>query len=410
MAGADQGNGTPSESLAGSLASDDRRGRGRGGPPRRRARARRRRWVEAGLQGQQPAPLQFQERRPALLPTTQRRPSTASVTSMAAEADAAAHASASAGASAAAAADEAVQEEQAAKTLRTDLTEADRSALPVSEALVHAMDMVDRGTRERALEKFSDESRVSISKRKGLLREWVGSAHSQLGESLITELASAYIVLNALKLARIESGSRLLYAVLSQANNDEFKRQIVEVLSPHCEELVESPSGNHVVGKLLEVLPITKMHKICEYLVNACPKLTQRQYGCRVLQRLIEHCDQGLMRRLSAKLLPNLMTHCNHRFGNYVLQHVFQFGSTEICDSLAVQLMDSWVELARNQYGTWVVQKAMECVELSDELKATIFQILTDGDQDGQLSKDRWASFAIRQMKHEQRRFGHVRA
>ncbi len=49
-------------------------------------------------------------------------------------------------------------------------------------------------------------------------------------------------------------------------------------------------------------------------------------------------------------------------FGNYVLQKLFEYGTPEQCETLALLLSGQSVQLSMQMYGCRVVQKALEYV------------------------------------------------
>lgn len=138
---------------------------------------------------------------------------------------------------------------------------------------------------------------------------------------------------------------------------------------------IHDQNGNHVIQKCIEVVCGRMKRRrskgepfqddlidfiIRDVLVNATA-LSCHPYGCRVLQRILEHCDD----ERKFKILDEVMK-CHRRllddqYGNYVIQHVLQFGRDVDRDSILGIIVDSGLlGLSRQKFASNVVEKLLK--------------------------------------------------
>merc|ERR1712100_32989 len=92
-------------------------------------------------------------------------------------------------------------------------------------------------------------------------------------------------------------------------------------------ELYQSPHGNHVVTKIITVMPPTALQSLILELQGRVVNVARHQYGCRLLERLLEHCPVNQVACVIEELLSDAEPLCRHPYGNFVMQHIFEHGS-----------------------------------------------------------------------------------
>lgn len=88
----------------------------------------------------------------------------------------------------------------------------------------------------------------------------------------------------------------------------------------------------------------------------------QDQHGSRFIQQRLEVCSDVDKQLIYDEIMPAAQSLMTDVFGNYVLQKLFEYGSPEQCEGLAILLKGQAVQLAMQMYGCRVVQKALEYV------------------------------------------------
>merc|ERR1712070_1226839 len=83
------------------------------------------------------------------------------------------------------------------------------------------------------------------------------------------------------------SACRVVQKALEFAEEEEVVALGLE-LQGRVREAIRSPHANHVVQKLVEVLPLPSLSFVAEEMLGAGPEIARHRYGCRVLCRLVE--------------------------------------------------------------------------------------------------------------------------
>jgi len=142
---------------------------------------------------------------------------------------------------------------------------------------------------------------------------------------------------------------------------------------------IHDQNGNHVIQKCIEVMCgkakkaklrgdevqaeflEQQINFIIDDVMNNVRSLSCHPYGCRVLQRILEHCPEakkGLALDEIKKFHKDLL---DDQFGNYVIQHVLQFGRSTDRDSLlGIILANGLLILSRQKFASNVVEKLLK--------------------------------------------------
>lgn len=106
----------------------------------------------------------------------------------------------------------------------------------------------------------------------------------------------------------------------------------------------------------------------------------QDQHGSRFIQQRLEVCSDVDKQLVFDEIVPSAQTLMIDVFGNYVLQKLFEYGTPEQCESLALLLKGQAVQLAMQMYGCRVVQKALEYVNTN-----RLIEIITEFEEPSDL-------------------------
>lgn len=142
---------------------------------------------------------------------------------------------------------------------------------------------------------------------------------------------------------------------------------------------VHDQNGNHVIQKCIEVMSgkartarisgdaaqadffDEQIDFIVEDILGNVQSLSCHPYGCRVLQRILEHCPEPKKKDALDEISKCHKTLLDDQYGNYVIQHVLQFGRTSDRDSL-LQLVvaNGLLTLSRQKFASNVVEKLLK--------------------------------------------------
>jgi len=177
----------------------------------------------------------------------------------------------------------------------------------------------------------------------------------ELGEQLAQWLISA---VKMFSLSR--EGCRVVQKVLETAgayNRDILAKQ----LEPHISELIGSPHGNHVVAKMVEIMPPAAVGSVIKAAIKWNPvELARHRYGCRILERLIEHCSEKQMSAVLDALVIQAEPLCRHPYGNFVVSHLLEHGSFVRKVRILDQLLQTLPQLAVHRTASHVVQNIID--------------------------------------------------
>jgi hypothetical protein len=123
-------------------------------------------------------------------------------------------------------------------------------------------------------------------------------------------------------------------------------------VNPMRDPLVDEFRATYGKGRTWELIDLIG------HVVAFC----QDQHGSRFIQQRLEVCTEVDKQLIFDEIVPSAHGLMTDVFGNYVLQKLFEYGSPDQCDSLAMLLTGQAAQLSMQMYGCRVVQKALEYV------------------------------------------------
>ncbi|CAE7441426.1 APUM5 [Symbiodinium natans] len=126
-----------------------------------------------------------------------------------------------------------------------------------------------------------------------------------------------------------ESSSRAVQMALKVATR-QTATELSSELTGHIAEVALSLHGNHVLQRVIEVLPSSKTNFIAEELVTRAAEVARNVFGCRIFCRLLEQsANLTSTQRLLAKVIRDAEDLVQNQFGRYVAQAVLEHGTDE---------------------------------------------------------------------------------
>jgi hypothetical protein len=125
-------------------------------------------------------------------------------------------------------------------------------------------------------------------------------------------------------LALSSKGCRVVQKAL-ELEDGELRLKLLDELAPYVVELYESLNGNHVLSKVVEVIPAANLGQVIATLQeHGWEEVAKHRFGCRVVERLIEHCNEAQLSGLIEVVLAKTALLSRHRYGNFVVQVLFE--------------------------------------------------------------------------------------
>lgn len=206
---------------------------------------------------------------------------------------------------------------------------------------------------------------------------------------------------DVVQLALSQLGCRLvqkLLDVLGSAGRD----RLVAKLAASTVALYESPYGNHVLTKAIEVMPSAALTPIIEQVESkGYWEVARHSFGCRVLERLIEHCKEDQMRGVIDQLVRRAEELCRHKFGNFVIQHLLEHGEDHRKAAVVERLLPYMSYLSMHRTASHVVQQALNYAGSEGQL--AIVQALLHAQGDNALvevAASRYGSYVVEELSH----------
>jgi len=193
-------------------------------------------------------------------------------------------------------------------------------------------------------------------------------------------------------------GSRVVQKAIATASVQEKEKFAQELLS-HSMDLYVSPHGNHVLAKLIEVLPSSRLVCIAESMKGQAATVARHQFGSRILERLLEHCSEQQIGFLLNELLDDLEALARHAFANFVVQHLFEHGTPERKTLCLQKLLPHVLQHATHKTASNVVQRMLEHADVSSQ--ALIADAFLAGEGEASLetiAATRYGSFVIHSL------------
>jgi len=171
---------------------------------------------------------------------------------------------------------------------------------------------------------------------------------------------------DVLELSKSQYACRVVQNLLDVPGRSR-RDSLVAALSQHTVQLYESPHGNYVLTKAIEVMPSASLGPIIQQIAKKGHlQVARHRFGCRILERLIEHCTEKEMGSLIDKFIADAPDLCRHQYGNFVIQHLLEHGSERRRSEVMEKLLDFAPQLAGHRTASHVVQRMLNYVSLDE--------------------------------------------
>lgn len=207
-------------------------------------------------------------------------------------------------------------------------------------------------------------------------------------EELIDSLRSAVF-----ELSKNQFGCRVIQKIFELVP-EHLQEKIAGELHGVVQKLIEDMHGNHVIQRCVEKMPPPSVEFIIESVTRDAIHLATHSYGCRVIQRLLERCHDHSCLDMLAGLLNAIVQRtpelAKDRSGNYVMQHVIEYGRREDISKIMGHISKDVVDFGSDKCSSNVVEKCFKVSDLQghgkhaqslqEDQRALLMAIIGDGD------------------------------
>jgi len=173
-------------------------------------------------------------------------------------------------------------------------------------------------------------------------------------------------------------GCRVVQKALETLEEDDLPHLLRE-FHHNVLSCIHDQNGNHVIQKCIEVVSSKakrarelgidakadflseQIDFVVDDVIGNVASLSCHPYGCRVLQRILEHCIEEKKTAALDEILKCHKTLLDDQYGNYVIQHVLQFGRQSDRESILNIVVESGLlTLSKQKFASNVVEKLLK--------------------------------------------------
>jgi hypothetical protein len=230
-----------------------------------------------------------------------------------------------------------------------------------------------------------------FSKRNILLSLKNPNSSIQLQNNLIgiSEETINYL-LNELKgefreIIKDKNGNYFFSSLIKKCNKEQRSLIIKELYNTISEDCLDE-FANHSFQALIEISSNEEEYKLLLSSFNDCNKIamaTMNQYGTYVICKLIQHIPETIRAQFDLMFVKLICTFSRNKFGVYAVEKFIRYSKSDIIKKEIFDgIMANFIDLAKNQFGNYVIQfvlnrwwKKNEGILIKKEIKSK-FNIL----------------------------------
>ncbi|KAK9097207.1 hypothetical protein Sjap_022704 [Stephania japonica] len=169
------------------------------------------------------------------------------------------------------------------------------------------------------------------------------------------------LILGVLKnLCCNSNGSYVAHKLVDCVSEPNQVALIFVALNPPLIQLMQNAYATKVIALCLEKFPRESNRFFMERVLGNCEALAKDKHGCRMLQKCLECADQSRMPKLMNEIIKKAPYLSRDQYGNYVVQRAVDLNILNVPDWVAERLKGDFVSLSMHQCGSNVVEKVLK--------------------------------------------------
>lgn len=211
---------------------------------------------------------------------------------------------------------------------------------------------------------------------------------------------------NVWRLSKHSEGCWLVQDVLGRVDRP-VQEMLASELKSHVVAAVSCPHANHVLQKVIVMLPPQSSIFIAEELAGIAAQRARHKYGCRIFARLLEHSlsQEVEMLALIDKAIEEAHSLCCHKFGHYVALSVLEHGDPRHQKVIAEALLKDPVSCSKNDNASYVVEGVLNAHAGGlQEARLQLINVLTTPENVTELvlsAESKGSSFVIKSLARQ---------
>eukprot|EP00488_Nonionellina_sp_1-RS-2012_P003916 TRINITY_DN85_c0_g1_i1.p1 TRINITY_DN85_c0_g1~~TRINITY_DN85_c0_g1_i1.p1 ORF type:complete len:242 (+),score=72.44 TRINITY_DN85_c0_g1_i1:391-1116(+) len=182
--------------------------------------------------------------------------------------------------------------------------------------------------------------------------------------------------------------------------HDHLKITLVSELKDHVEDCVRDQNGNHVIQKVIAEVPSLHIAFIIDTFKTQVYHFSTHPYGCRVIQRLLEHCDETQKEPLLNELIGAIVALSKDSYGNYVVQHVLKHGPDQARNRIIREVANNVLAMSKHKFSSNVVEKCFMFGndDERDHLLECVIGTTQENSPMVQMVRDQYGNYVIQKL------------
>ncbi|KAI5258862.1 ARM repeat-containing protein [Aureobasidium subglaciale] len=196
-------------------------------------------------------------------------------------------------------------------------------------------------------------------------------------------------------------GCRVVQKALEHILNDQ-QASLVRELEKDVLRCVKDQNGNHVIQKAIERCDAKDISFVFQAFTGQIQHLSVHTYGCRVIQRCLENCEDLTRKAILAELHDCMPTLIGDSFGNYVAQHVVEYGFVLDRQRVLELVLKGLEGYSKHKFASNVVEKCL--THSAETWKHDVIDVIVRNNQrEGEsmllgLIRDNYGNYVIQKL------------
>ncbi|KAG2299749.1 hypothetical protein Bca52824_036221 [Brassica carinata] len=152
--------------------------------------------------------------------------------------------------------------------------------------------------------------------------------------------------------------------------------------------------ASYVAIRAMLVFDQEKKYVMYEHLLHHALDIARTQYGCIALNEVITDADDPFYRNLILDVIArNALWLSNDPSGNFVVQHVLTLNDLRCTHNIGVSLRGHCVDLSFKKYGSYIAEKLLDTEESMAVVVAELLEC--EGGRLMRLARNEFGSFVV---------------
>ena len=171
---------------------------------------------------------------------------------------------------------------------------------------------------------------------------------------------------NILDIGSNSYGTRVIQYMIDFLKTKELLEFFYTIIKPFIIPILKELHGTHIINKFVDKFPqyVPEINKI---IIDNCSLLANHKHGCCILQKkIIEGKDTNFKNELINNLLNNCIVLIVDKFGNYVIQTILLLNDSNINSIIVKKICENLPFYSKHTYGVNVIEKCFDMCKKED--------------------------------------------